>query len=347
MHVKTTLGSFQMINLIAETAWHHEGDFSFMRNLINKICADTDVNSVKMHITLDLDEYMHSDHDAYQTLKSWMFTDKQWTELISIVRSHGKDLMLLLNDTKAVQFAAQFNPEIIELHSVCLNIPRLQESILVHMPKTTKIAIGVGGCTMEEIDKAVQVFNKREIILMFGFQNYPTKYEDVNLEKINKIQGLYPNKSFGYADHTAWDEDNNELVTLLVSANNMRYVEKHVTTQYGQHRCDYSAAISIEQINNLARKIKVLDSISGDGSLLLNTAEQSYSIYGPMKMAAISKFLLKKGEVLSMSKVHFCRTSQITSMSQIDILKSIKLKLKLTEDIDPGKIIDWSQLDGK
>ena len=48
-----------------------------------------------------------------------------------------------------------------------------------------------------------------------------------------------------------------------------------------------------------------------------------------------------------MSKVHFCRTSQITSMSQIDILKSIKLKLKLTEDVDPGKIIDWSQLDGE
>ena len=25
-----------MINLIAETAWHHEGDFSFMKNLVKK-----------------------------------------------------------------------------------------------------------------------------------------------------------------------------------------------------------------------------------------------------------------------------------------------------------------------
>jgi len=332
-----------MINLIAETAWHHEGDFSFMRDLVNRICADSEVNIVKMHLTLDLDEYMYVDHDAYQTLKSWVFNDKQWSELIGIVRSHDKDLMLLLNDTKAIEFAAQFNPEIVELHSVCLNIPRLQESILANMSESTKIVVGVGGCTLEEIDNVVQVFNERETILMFGFQNYPTKYEDVNLEKIRKIQSLYSNKIFGYADHTAWDEDDNELVTLLVSANDMEYVEKHVTTKYGQQRCDYSAAISIEQVNSLARKIRVLNSICGNGSLLLNYAEQSYSTYGIMKMAAIAKFELKKGDVLSMDKIHFCRTSQVTSMSQVDLLKSIGLEL--VKDIKLGQIIDWNQLD--
>jgi N,N'-diacetyllegionaminate synthase len=76
---------------------------------------------------------------------------------------------------------------------------------------------------------ALNIFKSRETILMFGFQNYPTKYEDVNLSKIKKIQSLYPNKLFGYADHTAWNEPNNELITLLVASNNMSYVEKHVT----------------------------------------------------------------------------------------------------------------------
>jgi N,N'-diacetyllegionaminate synthase len=334
-----------MINLIAETAWHHEGDFSFMKDLVEKICTDSDVNTIKMHITLDLDEYMCVDHDAYETLKSWMFDEVQWSELIGIIRSYGKDLMLLLNDTKAVQFAAKFNPEIIEVHSVCLNVPRLQKSILEYIPNSTKIVVGVGGCTLEEISKAVEVFTDRETILMFGFQNYPTKYEDVNLRKLRKIQAIYSNKKFGYADHTAWDEGNNELVTLLVSANNMDYVEKHVTTRYGQQRCDYSAAISIDQLNGLAKKIRVLDNICGGGSLQLNEAEQSYSVYGPMKMAAIAKCKLKKGDILSMSKIHFCRTSQITSMSQINMLESEGLRL--TKDIKAGQIIDWDQLDKK
>ena len=334
-----------MINLIAETAWHHEGDFSFMKNLVKKICTESDVNTIKMHITLDLDEYMSVDHDAYETLKSWMFDEVQWSELIGIIRSYDKDLMLLLNDTKAVQFSAQFNPEIVEIHSVCLNVPRLQKSILEHISNNTKIVIGIGGCTLEEIGEAVEIFNNRETILMFGFQNYPTKYEDVNLRKLRKIQTIYSNKKFGYADHTAWDEDNNELVTLLVSANNIEYVEKHVTTQYGRQRCDYSAAISIDQLNGLAKKIRVLDNIFGDGSLQLNEAEQSYSVYGPMKMAAIAKCQLRKGDALSMSKIHFCRTSQITSMSQIDLLGSTGLKL--TKEIKAGQIIDWDQLEMK
>jgi len=334
-----------MINLIAETAWHHEGDFSFMKDLVNKICTESSANIVKMHITLDFDEWMYEDHDAYETLKSWTFNEVQWSELIDIVRSHNKDLMLLLNDTKAVQFAAQFIPEIVEVHSVCLNDHELQEAILKYIPNNTKMVIGVGGCTLEEISSAIDAFNNMDTILMFGFQNYPTKYKDINLSKLRKIQAIYSDKSFGYADHTAWNDDNNELVTLLVSANNMDYIEKHVTTQYGQERCDYSAAISIDQLNRLAGKIKVLDEIHGNGSLQLNQAEQSYSIYGSMKKAAIAKCKLKKGDVLSIDKIRFCRTSQTTSMSQIDILKSAGLGL--TTDIEPGQIIDWDQLDKK
>ena len=334
-----------MINLIAETAWHHEGDFSFMKNLIERICIESDVQLVKMHITLDIDEYMHPDHEAYGALKSWLFTDKQWTELINIVRHHKKGLMLLLNDTKAVQFSAQFAPEIVELHSVCLNIPNLQEAVNSYMPRDTKIAIGVGGSTVEEIDKAVQAFDERNVVLMFGFQNYPTKYKDVNLIKINKIQNMYPDKEFGYADHTAWDEENNELVTLLVSANNMKYIEKHVTTCYGQQRCDYSAAVSIDQINALSEKVKVLSSIFGDGSLSLNQAEQNYSIYGPMKMAAVAKFPLKKGERFSVKGVRFCRTSDITNMSQIDILESEGLEL--VKDVSPGQVVNWDHFGGR
>ena len=51
-----------MIKLIGETAWHHEGDFGFMRDLIFELAEKSDVDIVKMHVTLDFDEYMHSSH---------------------------------------------------------------------------------------------------------------------------------------------------------------------------------------------------------------------------------------------------------------------------------------------
>ena len=93
------------MKLIAETAWHHEGDYGFTENLILRICEDSAADIVKLHITLDLDEYMNSDYSVYDVLKGWLFTESEWEKLISIVRESGKELMLLLNDTKAVDFA--------------------------------------------------------------------------------------------------------------------------------------------------------------------------------------------------------------------------------------------------
>ena len=328
-----------MTKLIAETACHHEGDYPFMKELVTRICETSNADIVKFHITLDLDEYMNKDHDDYKTVKSWMFGTECWEELIGIVRKNNKELMLLLNDTKAVEFATQFNPEMVEIHSVCLNVPRLQRAVIENIDSKTKVVIGIGGCSLDEITQAVQFFLDREIVLMFGFQNYPTKYEDVNLRKIRKIQNLYVGKKFGYADHTAWDEDNNELITLLVSANGMDFIEKHVTTEYGKERCDYSAAISIEQFNMLYKKIKLLEKLYGNGSMQLNKAEENYSKYGPMKMAAIAKHNLVKGSKLTMGDIHFCRTSQSTDISQIDLLQVIGNKL--VEDVKINQVIDW------
>jgi len=328
-----------MVKLIAETAWHHEGDYSFMSDLVTEICEESAADIIKLHITLNLDEYMSKDHDAYMTLKSWMLTAQQWESLIEIVRRNGKELLLLLNDTTAIEFASEYSPDLVELHSVCLNVPRLQESFLEKINENAKFIIGVGGCTLQEVDAAINVFRDRETILMFGFQNYPTRYEDVNLKKIKKIQSLYSNNLFGYADHTAWDEKNNELITLLVSANSMSYVEKHVTIQYGQERCDYSAAISIDMFNKLASKLEIMEQLSGSGVLGLNQGERSYSFCGVMKMAAVTNCDLKKNSALLEKNINFCRTGQISNMSQIDVCDLIGSQV--TKNVRKGQVLKW------
>lgn len=84
------------IRLIAETAWHHQGNFEFQKQLISKLADESRADIIKLHLTLDIDEYMTREHDAYELLKSWMFTREQWRECIENIRSSPKDLMLLL-----------------------------------------------------------------------------------------------------------------------------------------------------------------------------------------------------------------------------------------------------------
>ena len=244
------------MKLIAETACHHEGDFNFMKNLVSKIVNQTNADIVKMHITLDLDQYMDSKHDLYEKSKSMLFNKNQWKEIIKIVRDGKKELMLLLNDIEAINFGLSEKPEYVEIHSICLNDLFMLEYLKNNIKKQTNIVLGVGGSTVEEIKNAISYLNHEKIILMFGFQNYPTVYEDVNLNKIRKIMRMFDNFECGYADHTAGDSDYNELITLLGAASGMKYIEKHITTNFGDERIDWPAAISLEMFNNLEKENK-------------------------------------------------------------------------------------------
>jgi len=317
------------MKIIAETAWHHEGNFDFMKNLVTEIVKKTNADIVKMHITLNLEEYMSTDHENYKLQKPMLFSKIQWQELIEIVRNKNREIMLLMNDTDAIEFGLSFNPEYAEIHSVCLNDIFMLKKLKKNLQNQTKMVLGVGGTSIDEIENAINFLKHPNTILMFGFQNYPTVYEDVNLNKIRRLMKLFDNFEFGYADHTAGDSNNNELITLLGAASGMKFVEKHVTTHYGEKRLDWEAAISLEMFNNLHDKIKILEKLNGNGSLSMNPGELSYSVFGPMKKAAVLNFNISKGDTINLDQIKFRRTREISDMSQLDVINSIGKKIEM------------------
>ena len=172
---------------------------------------------------------------------------------------------------------------------------------------------------------------------MFGFQNFPTRYENVNFRKMQKIMNLFPEFSYGYADHTAWDEPNNILITLLGASLGMNYVEKHVTNVYGEERLDWNSAISIDMFNEVAEKLNILSKCRGDGLIKLNKGEKEYSIYGPMKKAAVLRQDVKKGEMLTMDIIQFQRTKETTDLSQLETIK--RLGYQIVSDLNAGTVL--------
>jgi N,N'-diacetyllegionaminate synthase len=296
-----------------------------MQELTNNI-INSSADIIKMHLTLDLDEYMTKDHEAYSFLESNMFNENQWKKLLDQIHSSKKEMILLFNDSKAIELGMPYNPEYVEIHSVCLNDIHLLRALKGNLSKEQKIVLGVGGSTLYEIENAFSFLESNNIILMHGFQNYPTEYENVNFKRIRKIMNLYPEFKHGYADHTAWNEPNNNLITVMGAALGMDYIEKHVTTVPGSERIDWQAAISIEQFNNLAEDIKILDQCNGNGLLKLNEGERNYSVFGPNKKAAFLQNNLKKGDKLKKEDIAFKRTGQISNTSQLEVWDLIEKK---------------------
>ena len=66
------------MKLIAETAWHHDGDFDFFKKLVTDLSTKTKADYLKFHVTLDVDEYIYKDHQGYQWVKESVFSENQF-----------------------------------------------------------------------------------------------------------------------------------------------------------------------------------------------------------------------------------------------------------------------------
>jgi N,N'-diacetyllegionaminate synthase len=300
------------MKLIAETAFHHEGDVEFLMELL-KAGLDSGADILKIHVLLDLDEYMLPDHDIYALLEGWLISRRNWRRVFAFLRKRRAPFIGLANCTQSVEMLKREGAWGIELHSACLCDLALLEALADF---EGKIVLGIGGSTLEEIDFAVNRLEGTSIVLMSGFQNFPTRPENLNFRKSMKLRTLYPQCEFGYADHTAWNHPENLDITLWGAAIGVDYLEKHITTKFGIERTDYSAAISKELYASLARRVKLLDECLGTGVMGLNPTERSYSKYGPMKKAMVALKALRQGEKITPDKVGFRRTRQSTDLSQ-------------------------------
>lgn len=324
------------IRLIGETAWHHEGDYKFMNRLVDSL-IDSPLDIIKVHVTIDFDEYMSNDHEHYQLLNNYLLNEYEWSKILSKIKNSDKDLMVLVNDKKAIDLVINFDPKYYEIHAVCLNDHHLLNHLAESIHPDKKVVFGIGGSTIEEIQDAIDYINTNNIILFYGFQNYPTEYHLINFLKLRKYIQMFPEYKFGYADHTGWDHEYNELVTLFGAAMGVNYIEKHVTTNFGENRTDYSAAISMKMVNNLCEKLDILSECMGNGKFELNAGEIAYSDIGPLKKAPILKRNISKGNKLSWQDIAFQRTSKQSDIKQNEVKYFLNKKLK--SDFSKGQIL--------
>jgi sialic acid synthase SpsE len=328
--------------IIGETAYNHEGDINYLYKMVDDI-AELELNAVKFHLMLNPESYMQKKHPLMQETKKWVFNVQQWDGIIDYSNKKGLDVIALCDDVESIEYILKGNKDVsaIELHASGLNDYFLLESI----SKFNRVIIlGIGGSTMDEIWYAVDFLKgkgKDEIMLMYGFQSYPTKYTDINLAKMLKIKNLF-NLPVGYADHTAFDDPNNEIISVMSAMMGTNILEKHYTPDYGKERIDYHAAAGKEQMLRIKELMKLALTVHGDGELRMSKAELEYGNVGPMKKAIVAKKFIKKGEKLSFDNLWFKRTEEGSPIKQNQFLQLIGLEA--TENIKEDEIIDFTNV---
>ncbi len=327
--------------IIGETAYNHEGDIKYLYRMIDDI-AELKLNAIKFHMLLDPESYMQKKHPLINKFKNWIFNKKQWDKIIDYSNKKNLDVVVLCDDVESVNYILKNNQDVkaIELHATGLNDYFLLDSVSKFKGQ---IMLGVGGSTIDEIAYAVDLLNSKgenNILLMYGFQSYPTKYTDINLSKMLIIRDLF-NLPIGYADHTAFDDPNNEIISCMAAMMGINILEKHYTPDYGIERIDYHTAVGKIQMLKIKELMELALRVYGNGNLKMSEAELEYGNTGPMKKAIVAKKKIKKGEKLSFDNLWFKRTADESSLKQNQFLQLIGLKS--TKDIQEDEIIDFGK----
>ena len=335
---------FRKPYIVGETAYNHEGDIKYLFKMIDEI-AEIKLNAVKFHLLLNPESYMQKKHPLMEETKKWIFNEKQWEDIIDYSNKKELDIVVLCDDVESLEYINKNNKDVfaVELHATGLNDWFLLEKAAKF---NGAVILGIGGSTIDEIAYAVNFLKskgkgKNEIILMYGFQSYPTNYADINLSKMLKIKELF-NLPVGYADHTAFDDPNNEIISVMAAMMGINILEKHYTPDYGKERIDYHAAVGKEQMLRIKELMKLALMVHGDGELKMSKAELEYGNVGPMKKAIVAKRFIKKGEKLSFDNLGFKRTEEGSPMKQNQFLQLIGLEA--TKDIKEDEIIDFTNV---
>lgn len=331
--------------IIAETAYNHEGDIAYLKRMVDEI-ADLRLNAVKFHLLLNIDSFMKKTHPLYATVKQWIFTEKQWDDILGRAADRNLDIIALCDDVESIQYLIRTKKKVqaIELHATSINdYFMLQEAAKF----TGQIILGVGGSTISDITYAVDLLRhqgKQNIFLMYGFQSYPTNYKDINLSKMLAIRDLF-HLPVGYADHTGFDDSNNEMISVAAAFMGFPVLEKHYTPDYGKERIDFHAAVGKKHMERIRALMTVALQVHGSGTIGLSEPEKAYGNIGPMKKAIVAKHDIKKGEKLTLENLWFKRTPEESTLQQKQLLQLVDCTAKT--NITKDDLIDFHNVDYK
>ncbi len=328
--------------IIGETAYNHQGEIDYLFQMIDDI-ADLELNAVKFHLLLNPKSYMQKKHPLINELKKWCFKEEQWIDILSYTNKKNIKIVALCDDVESIQF---INKKFCDIFAIELHATGLNDYFLLAEAANFKglVILGVGGSTLEEIQYAIELLNSKEkndILLMYGFQTYPTDYKTINLSKMLKLKNIFQ-LPIGYADHTAFDDTNNIMISVMAAMMGFNVLEKHYTPDPGQERIDFHAAVGKQQMRKIKTSMELALQVYGAGDINITDAELDYGNTGPMKKAIVAKSKIKKGEKLSIDKLWFKRTEEQSPIKQNMFVQLPGLKA--IKDIDEDEIIDFSKV---
>lgn len=159
-------------------------------------------------------------------------------------------------DKQSVDFIDQFDVPCYKIASATLTDGDL---LRYYRSKKKPIILATGMSTIEQIDCAVNILGKDDLIILHATSTYPANYDELNLRVLNTFKNRYK-VSIGYSGHETGIATSVAAVVLGACM-----VERHITLDRSMWGSDQAASLGAHGFEILVRDIRLVESAIGDG----------------------------------------------------------------------------------
>jgi N-acetylneuraminate synthase len=262
---QTRVGDGRPCYVVAEIGINHNGDVEQAKRLID-VAASAGCDAVKfqkrsIEIVYTADELARPRESPFGTtngdLKRGLeFGFEEFSQIDDYCRQKSISWFASCWDEPSVDFIAQFDVPCFKVASASLT----DDELLRHTRrKGLPIILSTGMSSLEEIDRAVDVLGRDDLVLLHSCSTYPAYYEELNLRVISTLRQRF-GVPVGYSGHETGLPSSVAAVAIGACM-----VERHITLDRAMWGSDHAASLEPNGIHRLVRDIRLVETALGDG----------------------------------------------------------------------------------
>lgn len=259
--------------IIAEIGINHNGSVDLAKKMID-IAVTTGCDAVKFQKrTIDV---VYTKEELAKERKSVFgntngdlkrgleFGLDEYKEIDKYCKEKGILWFASCWDEEAVDFIEQFDVPCYKVASASLT----DDKLLKHTRSKGKpILLSTGMSTMAEIEHAVKILGKEDLVIYHCTSTYPSNAEEMNLKAIQSFKDKFK-CPIGYSGH-----ERGVTPSVLAVALGANSVERHITVDRTNWGSDQAASLEMAGLYHMVRDIRQVPDLLGDGKKIVYPRE--------------------------------------------------------------------------
>ena len=259
------IGDKQPCYIVAEIGINHNGDTELAKKLID-VAVDAGCDAVKFQKRTV--EIVYSAEELSEPRKNPFGPTKGDLKYgLELEQEDYREIDRYCKDKKIVWFASCWDAQSIDfMDEFCLPCYKIASASLTdtnllkhYRSKKKPLILATGMSTKEQIDCAVNILGKDDLIILHATSTYPANYEELNLRVIKSFSDRYQ-VPIGYSGHETGIASSVAAVALGACM-----IERHITLERSMWGSDQAASLGPSGFRRLVRDIRLVELSMGDG----------------------------------------------------------------------------------